>query len=236
MLCLVGIVSMVLLSRWQFDRMFERRDFNDEVRDRTSLPLVDLAAIDLSELDPTELDPAELEWRTAGAKGTYLGDEQVTIVNRSQNGRAGANVVVPLRLADGRLVLVNRGFIGLDDPVPPPPSGEVRVVGILRAGETRRTGQPADVEGDLDELLRLDIERIDEQVDGVLLPIVLTLEESDPTEDAALSPVPLPELDGGPHLSYAIQWLIFATAVAVGWVMAIRWSWRRQIARSMPSS
>ena len=35
-------------------------------------------------------------------------------------------------------------------------------------------------------------------------------------------PVPAPELGEGPHLSYAVQWFIFAVCVAVGWVFAVR--------------
>ena len=37
-------------------------------------------------------------------------------------------------------------------------------------------------------------------------------------------PVPVlePTLDEGPHLSYAMQWFIFAAAALVGWVLAIR--------------
>jgi len=222
---------MLLLSRWQFDRKGERSDFNDEVRARTSLPLVDVA-----DLDTADMDPAELEWRSLGAKGVYLVDEQVAIVNRSQNGRAGINVVTPFRLEDGRTILVNRGFVALSDQAPPAPEGEVRLIGTVRSTEVRRTGQPAEASGDLDEFLRLDIDRLDEQIDGDLLDIVLALENSDPSESSVLTPVAGPKLSDGPHLSYAIQWLIFATAVAVGWVLAVRWSLRRLPPRSMPTA
>ena len=40
------------------------------------------------------------------------------------------------------------------------------------------------------------------------------------------APVTLPELTDGPHLSYAVQWFTFSTAVAVGWVLAVRKSIR----------
>ena len=40
------------------------------------------------------------------------------------------------------------------------------------------------------------------------------------------APVTLPELDDGPHLSYAIQWFTFSAAVVVGWVLAVRKSIR----------
>ena len=180
-------------------------------------------------------DPAELQWRPVGVKGTYLTDEQVLIVNRSQQGRAGSNVVTPMRLEDGRVVLVIRGFIGLDQNPPAPPTGTVRVVGTVRAGEQRRTGQSADSPGELTEFLRLDIDRIAEQTDGEVMPVAVAVEASDPVDDASLTPLTLPELSEGPHLSYAIQWIIFAVAVLVGWVLAVRVSLRRRRTPATPS-
>ncbi len=47
-----------------------------------------------------------------------------------------------------------------------------------------------------------------------------------PTEGDYPTPVPPPELSEGPHLSYAMQWFIFAAAVVVGWVLAVRRSIR----------
>ena len=37
-------------------------------------------------------------------------------------------------------------------------------------------------------------------------------------------PVARPDLSEGSHLSYAVQWFIFAAAVGVGWVFAVRHS------------
>ena len=53
------------------------------------------------------------------------------------------------------------------------------------------------------------------------------LTASDPPEaEPYPEPLTLPELTDGPHLSYAVQWFIFAAAVAVGWVLAVRKSIR----------
>ncbi|MFM8483032.1 MAG: hypothetical protein ACKOBT_06775, partial [Actinomycetota bacterium] len=58
-----------------------------------------------------------------------------------------------------------------------------------------------------------------------LLPVAVELDISDPIDDGSLQPVAAPELSDGPHLSYAIQWLIFAAAVVIGWVLAVRRSY-----------
>ena len=65
------------------------------------------------------------------------------IRNRSYQGQPGFHVVTPLKLADGRALLVNRGWIPLTEdgstPTPPaPPSGQVVVTG--RAHESQRRG------------------------------------------------------------------------------------------------
>jgi cytochrome oxidase assembly protein ShyY1 len=54
------------------------------------------------------------------------------------------------------------------------------------------------------------------------------IESSPPEPEPFPEPVAAPELSEGSHLSYAVQWFVFATAVAVGWVLAVRRSARSQ--------
>jgi hypothetical protein len=49
-----------------------------------------------------------------------------------------------------------------------------------------------------------------------------------------LTPIPNPQLTGGPHLSYTAQWSLFSVAVAVGWVLAVRHSARTVSGRGGP--
>lgn len=228
LLCLLGVVLMVNLALWQFHRLDERQTFNSEVRERSSLAVVDLSSLDIS-------DPSAVEWRPAGAKGTYLVDEQVLILNRSQGGIAGMNVVTPLLLDDGRAVMINRGFISLNATPPAAPTGVVKVVGTLRATEERTTGQATEAKGDITEFFRLDIGRLQQQIEPELLPVALVAEVSEPAENSSLTPVSPPELTSGPHLSYAIQWLIFSIAVIVGWILAVRKSIANRV-QSSPSA
>jgi cytochrome oxidase assembly protein ShyY1 len=228
LLCILGVILMVYLSLWQFHRLDDRKAFNREVTERSSLSVVDVSTLDIS-------DPAAVQWRPAGARGTYLPDEQVLIVNRSQGGVAGMNVLTPLLLDDGRAIIVNRGFIALNATPPAAPSGEVKVVGLLRSTEARTTGQAREASGELTEFFRLDIARLQEQIEPELLNVALVAEVSEPADSTTLLPVSSPELSEGSHLSYAIQWLIFATAVIVGWILAVRKSISNR-ARSAPSA
>ena len=215
LLCLLGVVLMVNFSIWQFGRLSERREFNSEVRQRSALETVNISKLDLS-------DPLAVQWRSAGAIGTYDPNEQVLILNRSQNGVAGLNVVTPLILDDGRAILVNRGFIGLSATPPSAPSGTVRVLGTVQISEQRTAGRVTQASGEQSEFFRLDIALLEEQIDYELLPVALVAKASEPSEGPTIAPINPPGLSQGPHLSYAIQWLIFSAAVIVGWVLAIR--------------
>ncbi|MEN9802973.1 MAG: hypothetical protein RLZ37_2098 [Actinomycetota bacterium] len=214
-LCAAAVVAMVNLSLWQFDRLDQRQEFNSRVEQRSTEAVVDVAALDMSA-------PEVSEWRRVGAVGTYRPDDEVLILNRSQGGRAGLNVVTPLELEDGSILLVVRGFLPLDMDVPRPPDGTVTVIGTSRTSDARRATDLTTPAGEVREFFRLDIDRIAQQIDGTVLPLALYAEASEPAEDVSLEPVARPTLSEGSHLSYAIQWLIFATAVVVGWILASR--------------
>jgi cytochrome oxidase assembly protein ShyY1 len=226
--CVATVVAMVNLSLWQFDRLDQRREFNSRVERRATEEVVDVTALDLSA-------PADFEWQRVGAAGTYQPADEVLILNRSQGGRAGLNVVTPLELEDGSILLVVRGFLPLELDVPRPPEGSVKVIGTARLSDARRSTDLNTSDGDVREFFRLDIDRIAEQIDGTVLPLALYADASEPAENPLLQPVARPTLSEGSHLSYAVQWIIFATAVVVGWILASRRTIKNQ-SRSRPSA
>lgn len=228
LLVVVAIVTMINLGFWQLRRLDERQAFNATIEARYDQP-----PVPIGELLPDGDDPAQLEaveWRPVTATGTYLPDETFAVVNRSQSGRAGRNVAVPLRLEDGSILIVNRGFVPLTADLPDVPAAEVEIVGRLRTTQERGLGQLSDpAEGELTEVQRIDIERLAPQLPGEAVPMYVDLVESSPPEPAPFpEPVAAPELTEGSHLSYAVQWFVFAAAVAVGWVLAVRRSARSQ--------
>ena len=219
LIVVAGIIAMINFGFWQLRRLDERQAFNAVVEQR-----YDAAPVPLDDLLTPDTDPDDVAWRPVTASGTYLPDEGVLIVNRSQNGRAGVNTVVPLRLDDGRLLFVNRGFVPQTVDIPVVPATEVSVTGRLRPSQKRGFGQLSDAaEGRLSEAQRLDIERLSPQLDGEVVPMYIDLMESTPAEVGGIpEPVIAPDLSEGNHLSYAAQWFIFSLAVAVGWVLAVR--------------
>ncbi|NQY55264.1 MAG: SURF1 family protein [Ilumatobacteraceae bacterium] len=227
----LGIVLMINLGFWQLDRLDQRQSFNASVEARSDEPVVPLADL----LGAPDFDPNTAQWRIVTATGTWI-EDQVVVFNRTQGGRAGDNVVTALATDDGEVVLVNRGFIPLTADVPAPPDGTVTVTGRVRPTQERQTGQLTDTaDGPLTEIRRIEIARLAPQFGGSLAPVYLDLVESSPAvTDTDPTPVPPPELDDGPHLSYAMQWFIFAVCVLIGWVLAVRRSIKTRRAALRP--
>jgi cytochrome oxidase assembly protein ShyY1 len=211
------MVVMVNLATWQLDRHQQRKDFNATLVQRFEAPVRPLDELLQSG------EPADIEWLPTAVTGTYLQGEDISLVNVSQNGAAGYDAITPLLLSNGKVVLVNRGFLPLVAEFPPAPSGEVSILGRIRATSERRTGAVSDpATGELAEVQRIDIDRLQQQIDGELVHVYVQLLKSTPTEAPTLSTIADPDFSNGPHLSYTVQWFFFALCAAGGWVALVR--------------
>ena len=220
----VAIVVMVNLGFWQLRRLDERQAFNETVAERFDQTAIGVDELIAPDADVADDELASVEWRPVVASGRYLPDEELRVVNRSQGGRAGDNIVTPLLLDDGRVLLVARGFVPLDGEPSPAPGGDVVIEGRLRRSEVRRTGALSDEdEGDLTVAQRVDIPRLAAQLPGDVVPMYVELTQSEPPESGDLpEPIAEPSLGEGPHLSYAVQWFLFSAMAAIGWFLAVR--------------
>jgi len=203
----------VRLGQWQWGK-HERRD-------------AEIAAVQAdAERAPIPLEDASADassWTRVRTSGVYDTEHQVLLRYRPVGGEPGVHVLVPLRTADGRAVLVDRGFLRTADPariptVPAPPVGTVDVVGRLRPSEP---GGLSRDEG-TDSIRRVDLDALDEELPYPLFPRWLQVVSEDPSGDAGLEPLPPPSLDRGPYLSYGVQWWLFAVVGLVGVVILLR--------------
>jgi surfeit locus 1 family protein len=232
-LVVVLVVTMIFLGFWQLRRLDDKRTYKDLVEARQEQPVADVA--DVVPADAAVDDDAvdAVLYRSVRAVGSYAGADTVVVENRTRDGAPGAWVLTPMQLDDGTAVLVNRGFIGFNREgaivPPPPPSGTVHIEGLVLPSERRGSFGPRDpVAGRLDVLARVDLDRYAVQLDYPLLPAYVQLVASDPEETAAAEGEPAlvalgpPEPDEGPHLAYAVQWFIFSTIAAGGYVLLLR--------------
>jgi len=221
---LASAVGMLGLARWQWNRHVERDAFVSNVHAKEQLPATDLAPLLLS------ATPEEIEYRTVAAAGAYIGGTQLVEILQTQNGVNGVNVLTPFQIDGGPIVIVNRGFVADGQPIPDPPAGTLRIGGTARRSEVRKTGQLTDNnDGATTEVRRIELAVVENKLGITVAPIYIDFTKSIPPSPAPPSPVPAPNLDGGPpHVSYTVQWTIFSIAAVVGWVFAIRRSKRNQ--------
>lgn len=231
LLVLTVIVTCVALGQWQLDRLHTVRDQNARAAERMAQEPVDLAAL----ADPANIaavDDAALEFRRVEVTGEFRPDEEVLQRNRQHRNQTGFHVLTPLELTDGGVVLVRRGWVPASLDQPPvaeaaPPGGVVTVVGVLERPVPQPSFGPQDPDqGRLDRVFHTDTTRLARQVDGELFPMVLRVdtELDNPSEDQLPFPAGPPELDEGSHLSYTVQWHIFA---ALALVTYVAWWWVR---------
>ena len=209
----VLVATMCVLANWQWDRHVERKAFNETLIQRFSE-----SPQPLDELLQRFPDREDAQWRLATVSGTYLEQLSVNVVNVSQDGRAGYDPVTPLEIDNGKIVLINRGFVPLDAPQPPPPSGVVEITGRIRLSAERRTGAVSDSStGVLTDIQRVDIDRLAKQLPAPVVDVYLEAAQSIPADNEMLSIIAPPVFGNGPHLGYVGQWLLFSMCAIGGW-------------------
>lgn len=218
---LVLVAACVRLGIWQLDRFEERSERNDRVEAANELAPTPLGDI----LTPDEqLDDASV-WRTAEVSGRYDAANQFVVQLRPLDGERGVHVLTPLVTDDGTAILVDRGFLQTSDvnyaasDLPPPPGGHVAAVVRMRASES---GRGAGTGVDSRQIRYIDTATIGDTLDYPTYQAWGELVSQSPDADSELTLIPPPETDSGPHLSYAIQWFIFACIGVGGFVMLVR--------------
>ena len=231
-----ALAMMIVACSWQLSRLGEKQRRNALYADRSAQPVEPVEAVTPVGAGPDQLD--EARFRLLEARGRYLVDEEVFVRSRSLDGRPGAWVLTPLLLEGagggtsgaGVAVVVNRGWIPSVDTTPElpdgaeAPPGPVAVTGLVLPGERRSSLGAVDAEGtDLTILARVDLERLQAQLDVTLLGVYLQLQAQEPGAAGPLpAVVPPPPPDEGPHRSYAGQWAIFALIWVVGYPLLVR--------------
>jgi surfeit locus 1 family protein len=229
-----AVGTMVALGFWQLRRLHTVREDNSLVRARLAQPAASLGSV-----LHAGVEPSSVVYRRVRIAGRYDRVSEILVRNRSFNGQPGSHVLTPLvEQAGGSAIIVDRGWIPLDlssaeeEATRPPVLQPVNVVGVLFPSERKGSFGPSiPPTGRLTTLPRIDVPRIAKQLNYAVHPLYLRLVSQVPPQSGEL-PVPpgLPKLSDGPHLSYAVQWFVFATLATVTYVVLFR---RRHASASM---
>jgi surfeit locus 1 family protein len=230
-LVLAVVATMIGLGLWQVRRLDEVRAINGRLEDRLAAAPVPIDELDVPGAGTADRAGLErLEFVQVTVSGAYATDEEVLQRGRALNGQSGYHVLTPLRLDDGRTLLVRRGWVPFELDEPPvtpalPQADEVSVVGWLElpGEQPDGFGQTDPPTGTLERVFHADTARLDSQVGGDLLAPVLHLEEQQPAQTGQLPVVvPRPEFSATTHLSYAVQWFSFSTIALVVYGLWLR--------------
>jgi surfeit locus 1 family protein len=208
---IAAVTLFVVAGNWQRGRMEEKARQKTQFDAAAESPAVTLPA--------GIVDWTPWRYRNVVAAGTFDGARQILIDNKVHAGIVGYDVVTPLKLAGGRAVLVDRGFVAAGPsraelPSTPAPNGEIVVRGRINLPATGyfELGHDPAI-GPVWQ--HLDPRRYAEATGLAVLPIVI--EATAPTAgDAALvRDWTAPDLGIERHRIYMVQWYAFA-AMAFG--------------------
>ncbi len=231
---ILGVAVMIRLGFWQLDRLAQTRALNAKVSAQINAPPLDLnQSLPVDQLNG-------MEYRSVVVVGVYDSSQEVILRNQVNDGQPGYVVITPLKIQGSDYsILVERGWIPLDQATPAlraqyAEPGVVTVKGIIRLSQTQPTFlgavDPTLAPGQtrLDAWSMVNVGRIQQQVNLKLLPVYVQ-EAPDPFwTGLPYRSVTLPDLSDGPHLSYAIQWFLFATILGIGYPFLVRRSLKKK--------
>lgn len=228
-LALIVIVSgfvtacYTLLAPWQFGRESQRTAEQQAIDASYAT-----APVPLAELSPrgAGVEPG-MRWRQVTVSGTYLADAEALVRLRVIDGKPAFEVLTPLRTDDGRLLVVNRGFVPAEtgSRVPAyaaPPTGSVRGIARLRLDETDPQGRAVFTDDGHRQFYAADSRPLAAVTGLALEPGYLQLSADQPGVLTPLAVAPSTGAAPFTNLSYALQWLTFGAIAVFALVYFVR--------------
>ena len=100
-----SLAILLALGTWQVARMQWKEALIDELTARAQGSAI---------APPAAADAAGMRFQRLALSGAWMHDAEVQLTGRTFEGTAGYHVVTPMRLDDGRILLVNRGWVPQD--------------------------------------------------------------------------------------------------------------------------
>ena len=198
---LIGTGILVWLGTWQLTRLEWKEGVLSEIEARIDAPPMAL---------PETPDPQTDKYLPVRMTGEFDEGALRVLVSQKQVG-AGYRIISPFE-TEGRRVLIDRGFLKVEDPLAAAPSGKVTINGNLHWPDDRLNSTPEnDVAGNT--WFARDIPEMSAALETEPL-LIIAAELSQP--DGALTPLPV-DTSGIPndHLEYAVTWY----SLAIVWLV-----------------
>ncbi|MBT1017836.1 SURF1 family protein [Canibacter sp. lx-72] len=224
---LVFALVCVALSNWQFARKAQAQAEIDRIVTNYDAPATPFQSL-VTNL--TEFHEDTQKWRPVTATGKYTA-EFVLVRNRPGLSGTGSHILQAFKTAEGITLFVDRGWsttVITDSATPDPNSlelatsqQEITLTARLRQAEPVISGRTPTAHsiGSINPAEAASI--TNEASDSVYTAGYLALISETPAQAHGIL-APRPALDPGPHLSYALQWLVFIIIAGTGITLAAK--------------
>ncbi|WSX10579.1 SURF1 family protein [Streptomyces sp. NBC_00988] len=226
LITLLLIPTMIRLGIWQMHRYEMRSARNQLVTNALHAKPVPVETISAPGHAVTRTE----KYRTVTATGTFETSKEVVVRRRTNDDdEVGFHVLTPFVLTDGKVVLINRGWIPATGAqtafpkIPAPPAGKTTITGRLMADETTAASGIKDIKGLPDRQIMLI--NSEEQARRLHATVLGGYVEQTAPEAKGDTPEQIsdPGKEDAPlNYAYMIQWWLFAAAVPVGYVVLAR--------------
>jgi len=214
---MLGLAILIGLGSWQLARLHQKNVLLVQVKQDLSGP-----AQDLRRLPPrTGAEWEKLAYHPVTLQGTWLTMRSFKLTPRTFNEQAGYQMVVPLRLDDNQIVLVDQGFVPNGAAIMPPKENGVKVIhGVARLPEPGKPRYLPENDPGRNEWAWLDVQAMGHEVGmGPVAPVVIY---EDRVTDRDSYPIggqlPLPVHNS--HKQYAVTWYCLALALMGVWMIS----------------
>lgn len=211
LIAILLIAGCLWASQWQFHRGQDRSARNATIEER-----IDIPAADLNLLKSTV---KENEWRAITTTGAFDANQQILLRNRYFEGKYGYAVLTRFTTESGDSIWVDRGWVAagasatVAPETPSVPAGIVSITARLRLDSSLPSGSffalPINRDGEL-------ISKLNAQSGSASEDYYLDLISGSLPSLTPSAPAEIPSLSDGPHLAYAVQWILFAGLVVYG--------------------
>ena len=217
LIALLLIAGCLWAAQWQYHRGVDRHHRNFIIAAQIDKPVVNLSEI-------TE-DVRANEWRTVATTGNFDLSRQILLKNRYFEGVYGFEVLTRFTSTTGMEFWVDRGWVKAGESaviapeIPEIVTQNVRIEGRLRLDSSLPRGAffalPAQGGGGL-------ISKLNAQSGLSSETFYLDLLRGSDPSLTPIVPAQLPELQDGPHMAYALQWIFFGGLIGYGRILIRR--------------
>lgn len=226
---LAVLTCMLYLGSWQMSRAALKVSMQVASEQASLDAAVPIAAV-------SNLVQSAENYRRVSVRGQYDGDRQFLWDNRTLNGQAGFEVIIPMKLESGDWVLINRGWVApgisraaLPEVALPSDTAQttIDIEGVLsRPSKGFSSGDAVPSVGEWPRLLQFfDYASISTALGEPVLPVVVQIQAVGISGEDTIVYTPRPEwltanwqpAASGPakHYSYAFQWFAMALALSI---------------------